>query len=88
MTKLIVAEGKEDITIQNLRRRWRYSEELDPTSLDIYVHNCGSDAEFRSGFQPVGTSRHQWLDLDTDCRLAGLYARYFGGDLKLISMEG
>lgn len=87
--KIIVAQGKEDITI-------KVSDEgggIPRSAMPLIWTYMYSTAET----PPLSTTEEQEQQLDYKPPLAGygyglplcrLYARYFGGDLRLISMEG
>ncbi|KAI0465030.1 hypothetical protein LJB42_000248 [Komagataella kurtzmanii] len=85
--KIIVAEGNEDITIKisdegggiprsaiSLIWTYLYTTVEEMPSLD---HDTDAKADFRAPMSGLGFG----------LPLSRLYARYFGGDLKLISME-
>jgi pyruvate dehydrogenase kinase 2/3/4 len=81
--KLTLVKGEEDVTIRlsdegggicarELQRAWRYH--IDPNHQALLDHDH-DDAQVE-------------FDAKRDLRFARLLARYFGGDLNLISMEG
>lgn len=87
--RVVVAEGREDITIKisdeggGIPRSampliWTYMYSTAKTPLP----SQDDDAEVQFDYRPPLAGYGYGLPL---CRL---YARYFGGDLKLISMEG
>ena len=87
VTKVIVAEGKEDITIKvsdeggGIPRSaiplvWTYMYTTVDTTPDL-------DPDFNKG-----DFKAPMAGFGYGLPLSRLYARYFGGDLKLISMEG
>lgn len=84
--KVIVAEGKEDITIKisdegggiprsNIPLVWTYMYTTAPSQ---HLDPEFNQTDFRAPMAGLGYG----------LPISRLYARYFGGDLKLISMEG
>ncbi|CAG8682683.1 9466_t:CDS:10 [Dentiscutata erythropus] len=84
--KVIVAEGKEDITIKisdegggiprsNIRLVWTY---MYTTARTEQLDPEFNQTDFKAPMAGLGYG----------LPISRLYARYFGGDLKLISMEG
>ncbi len=87
VTKVIIAEGKEDITIKvsdegggiprsTIPLVWTYMYTTVDTTPDL-------DPDFNKG-----DFKAPMAGFGYGLPLSRLYARYFGGDLKLISMEG
>ncbi|KAI8984283.1 mitochondrial branched-chain alpha-ketoacid dehydrogenase kinase-domain-containing protein [Mycotypha africana] len=83
--KLIIAQGKEDITIKisdegggiprsNIPLVWTYMY----TTATAQLESEFSQSDFKAPMAGFGYG----------LPISRLYARYFGGDLKLISMEG
>ncbi|KAJ3154728.1 hypothetical protein HDU89_007968 [Geranomyces variabilis] len=84
--KVVVAEGKEDITIKisdegggiprsGMPLIWTY---MYTTAENPLVEDTDSRSDFRAPMAGYGYG----------LPITRLYARYFGGDLRLISMEG
>ncbi|KAL5514735.1 hypothetical protein ACEPAG_2051 [Sanghuangporus baumii] len=84
--KVIVSEGREDITIKisdegggiprsAIRLVWTY---MYTTMANQGIQDDFTDSDFKAPMAGFGYG----------LPLSRLYARYFGGDLKLISMEG
>ncbi|KZV99663.1 alpha-ketoacid dehydrogenase kinase [Exidia glandulosa HHB12029] len=84
--KVVVVEGREDITIKISDEGGGIPRSAIPliwTYMYTTMENQGLDADFdATDFQAPMAGFGYGLPLSR------LYARYFGGDLKLISMEG
>lgn len=94
--KVIISEGSEDITIKisdegggiarsNLPLVWTY---LYTTMPDDSQQELIGDNTNGEGSQNASTIKAPMAGYGYGLALSRLYARYFGGDLKLISMEG
>jgi pyruvate dehydrogenase kinase 2/3/4 len=91
--KIIVAEGKEDITIKisdegggiprsGIPLIWTYLYTTASPGQDVLAHANANETTPMSDFKAPMAGFGYGLPLSR------LYARYFGGDLRLISMEG
>ncbi|GAV48932.1 hypothetical protein ZYGR_0N03370 [Zygosaccharomyces rouxii] len=94
--KVIICEGLEDITVKisdegggiarsNLPLIWTYlySTMPDDCQLELMKDECNENPRVSSFVNNVPLAGYGY-----GLALSRLYARYFGGDLKLISMEG
>ena len=86
--RVVIAEGAEDVTIKisdegggirrsGLQRIWTYLY----TTADSPAAGAAADSD------TMANGRRCWR-VRSDLRLSRLYARYFGGDLQVISMDG
>jgi len=84
--KVVVVEGKEDITIKISDEGGGIPRSAIPliwTYMYTTMENQGIDQDFQST-----DFRAPMAGFGYGLPLSRLYARYFGGDLRLISMEG
>ena len=90
--KVIISEGLEDLTVKisdegggiarsNLPLVWTYLYTTMPDDEQIGLIDEGQNADASNVRVPMAGYGY-------GLALSRLYARYFGGDLKLISMEG
>ncbi|KAL2919178.1 [Pyruvate dehydrogenase (acetyl-transferring)] kinase isozyme 2 [Polyrhizophydium stewartii] len=84
--RLIVAEGKEDITIKISDEGGGIPRSGMPL-IWTYMYTTADQPLLEEGFNQ-GDFRAPLAGFGYGLPLSRLYARYFGGDLRLISMEG
>ncbi|PKI84795.1 hypothetical protein MVES_000820 [Malassezia vespertilionis] len=85
-TKVIVIEGKEDITIKISDEGGGIPRSEVPMAW-TYMYTTATSDDLDPDFQS-SDFHAPMAGFGYGLPLARLYARYFGGDLKLISMEG
>ena len=97
--RLIIVEGNEDITISkfyssSMSHMIEISDEgggiprSDIPLIWSYMYTTADNPVFREGAEGVADHRVPMAGYGYGLPLSRLYARYFGGDLRLISMEG
>ena len=87
VTKVIVAEGKEDITIKISDEGGGIPRSAIPLVWTYMYTTVDSTPELDPGFN-ASDFKAPMAGFGYGLPISRLYARYFGGDLKLISMEG
>jgi pyruvate dehydrogenase kinase 2/3/4 len=87
VTKVIVAEGKEDITIKISDEGGGIPRSAIPLVWTYMYTTVDTTPELDPGFN-ASDFKAPMAGFGYGLPLSRLYARYFGGDLKLISMEG
>lgn len=87
VTKVIVAEGKEDITIKISDEGGGIPRSTIPLVWTYMYTTVDSTPELDPGFN-ASDFKAPMAGFGYGLPISRLYARYFGGDLKLISMEG
>ncbi|RMZ84302.1 hypothetical protein DV738_g800, partial [Chaetothyriales sp. CBS 135597] len=87
VTKVIVAEGKEDITIKISDEGGGIPRSAIPLVWTYMYTTVDSTPELDPGFD-ASDFKAPMAGFGYGLPISRLYARYFGGDLKLISMEG
>jgi len=85
--KVIVVEGKEDITIKISDEGGGIPRSAIPLIWTYMYTTMESNDELESDFQ-TSDFHAPMAGFGYGLPLSRLYARYFGGDLRLISMEG
>ncbi|KAJ3278111.1 hypothetical protein HDU76_010016 [Blyttiomyces sp. JEL0837] len=84
--KVVVAEGKEDITVKISDEGGGIARSGVPL-IWTYMYTTAEQPELEEGFSK-SDFRAPMAGFGYGLPLSRLYARYFGGDLRLISMEG
>jgi pyruvate dehydrogenase kinase 2/3/4 len=87
VTKVIVAEGKEDITIKISDEGGGIPRSAIPLVWTYMYTTVDSTPELDPSFNATDF-KAPMAGFGYGLPISRLYARYFGGDLKLISMEG
>lgn len=87
VTKIIVAEGKEDITIKITDEGGGIPRSAIPLVWTYMYTTVDATPELDPGFN-ASDFKAPMAGFGYGLPISRLYARYFGGDLKLISMEG
>lgn len=87
VTKIIVAEGKEDITIKISDEGGGIARSAIPLVWTYMYTTVDATPELDPGFN-ASDFKAPMAGFGYGLPISRLYARYFGGDLKLISMEG
>ena len=87
VTKVVVAEGKEDITIKISDEGGGIPRSAIPLVWTYMYTTVDSTPELDPGFN-ASDFKAPMAGFGYGLPISRLYARYFGGDLKLISMEG
>ncbi|EHY53425.1 [Pyruvate dehydrogenase (acetyl-transferring)] kinase isozyme 2 [Exophiala dermatitidis] len=87
VTKVIVAEGKEDITIKISDEGGGIPRSAIPLVWTYMYTTVDTTPELDPGFN-ASDFKAPMAGFGYGLPISRLYARYFGGDLKLISMEG
>ncbi len=87
VTKVIVAEGKEDITIKVSDEGGGIPRSAIPLVWTYMYTTVDSTPELDPSFNATDF-KAPMAGFGYGLPISRLYARYFGGDLKLISMEG
>lgn len=87
VTKVIIAEGKEDITIKISDEGGGIPRSAIPLVWTYMYTTVDTTPELDPGFN-ASDFKAPMAGFGYGLPLSRLYARYFGGDLKLISMEG
>ena len=87
VTKVVVAEGKEDITIKISDEGGGIRRSAIPLVWTYMYTTVDSTPELDPGFN-ASDFKAPMAGFGYGLPISRLYARYFGGDLKLISMEG
>ena len=87
VTKVIVAEGKEDITIKISDEGGGIPRSAIPLVWTYMYTTVDSTPELDPSFN-ASDFKAPMAGFGYGLPISRLYARYFGGDLKLISMEG
>ncbi len=87
LTKVIIAEGKEDITIKISDEGGGIARSAIPLVWTYMYTTVDSTPELDPGFN-ASDFKAPMAGFGYGLPISRLYARYFGGDLKLISMEG
>ncbi|RMZ79823.1 hypothetical protein DV737_g3258, partial [Chaetothyriales sp. CBS 132003] len=87
VTKVIVAEGKEDITIKISDEGGGIPRSAIPLVWTYMYTTVDTTPELDPGFD-ASDFKAPMAGFGYGLPISRLYARYFGGDLKLISMEG
>jgi pyruvate dehydrogenase kinase 2/3/4 len=87
VTKVIVAEGKEDITIKISDEGGGIPRSAIPLVWTYMYTTVDSTPELDPSFNS-SDFKAPMAGFGYGLPISRLYARYFGGDLKLISMEG
>lgn len=87
VTKVVVAEGKEDITIKISDEGGGIPRSAIPLVWTYMYTTVDSTPELDPGFD-ASDFKAPMAGFGYGLPISRLYARYFGGDLKLISMEG
>ena len=87
VTKVIVAEGKEDITIKISDEGGGIPRSAIPLVWTYMYTTVDSTPELDPSFNSTDF-KAPMAGFGYGLPISRLYARYFGGDLKLISMEG
>ena len=87
VTKVIVAEGKEDITIKVSDEGGGIPRSAIPLVWTYMYTTVATTPELDPSFD-ASDFKAPMAGFGYGLPISRLYARYFGGDLKLISMEG
>lgn len=87
VTKVIIAEGKEDITIKISDEGGGIARSAIPLVWTYMYTTVDATPELDPGFN-ASDFKAPMAGFGYGLPISRLYARYFGGDLKLISMEG
>lgn len=87
VTKVVVAEGKEDITIKISDEGGGIPRSAIPLVWTYMYTTVDTTPELDPGFN-ASDFKAPMAGFGYGLPISRLYARYFGGDLKLISMEG
>lgn len=87
VTKVIVAEGKEDITIKISDEGGGIPRSAIPLVWTYMYTTVDTTPELDPGFN-ASDFKAPMAGYGYGLPISRLYARYFGGDLKMISMEG
>ncbi len=87
VTKVIVAEGKEDITIKISDEGGGIARSAIPLVWTYMYTTVDQTPELDPSFN-ASDFKAPMAGFGYGLPISRLYARYFGGDLKLISMEG
>ena len=86
-TRIIIAEGKEDITIKISDEGGGIPRSAIPLVWTYMYTTVDATPELDPGFN-ASDFKAPMAGFGYGLPISRLYARYFGGDLKLISMEG
>ena len=87
VTRVIIAEGKEDITIKISDQGGGIPRSAIPLVWTYMYTTVDTTPELDPGFN-ASDFKAPMAGFGYGLPISRLYARYFGGDLKLISMEG
>jgi len=87
VTKVIVAEGKEDITIKISDEGGGIARSAIPL-VWTYMYTTVDETPNLDPGDSTSDFKAPMAGFGYGLPISRLYARYFGGDLKLISMEG
>jgi len=87
VTKVVIAEGKEDITIKISDEGGGIPRSAIPLVWTYMYTTVDTTPELDPGFDK-SDFKAPMAGFGYGLPISRLYARYFGGDLKLISMEG
>jgi len=87
VTKVVVAEGKEDITIKISDEGGGIPRSAIPLVWTYMYTTVDTTPDLDPGFN-ASDFKAPMAGFGYGLPISRLYARYFGGDLKLISMEG
>lgn len=87
VTKVVIAEGKEDITIKISDEGGGIPRSSIPLVWTYMYTTVDATPELDPGFN-ASDFKAPMAGFGYGLPISRLYARYFGGDLKLISMEG
>ncbi|ODV83413.1 hypothetical protein CANARDRAFT_203272 [[Candida] arabinofermentans NRRL YB-2248] len=86
--KVIVAEGEEDITIKVSDEGGGVARSAMPLIWTYFYTSADKMEEVQDDQRLGGVSKPPFMGLGVGLPHSRLYARYFSGDLKMISMEG